>query len=83
MQWMANCIPTYANRAAPLREILGKAYEKSGKRTTKSIRRPSFKELDCGIVHQEAFKDLTKQLEEAVEISHRDVEKSIRVYTDA
>jgi len=45
LQWMSQSVPEFAQRAYPLRKILDAAYTKSGKRTSRSIRKYKLEEL--------------------------------------
>lgn len=83
LQWMANFILSFSRRVAPLNRCLEKAYELSGKRTTKYVRDLSLQKLGWSARHSNAFTSLTLQLEEAVKLAHRDSKQAVCVYTDA
>ena len=75
MQWMSGCIPDFGARITPLREVLEEAYDISGKRTTKSIKRIRLSQLFWGPAQAEAFMDLQEQLRNAVKLAHRETGK--------
>lgn len=83
LQWMSGSIPDFATRIAPLREVLEEAYNRSGKRTTKSIQNIRLAKLSWGTAHADAYLELQEQLRNAVKLSHRDADKNICVFTDA
>lgn len=83
LQWMSPFIPDFVRRSAPLREILEQAYTRSGKRTTRSVKGISLKSLGWEPAHSQAYANLTEQLKNAVQLSHRDRNKALCIFTDA
>ncbi len=81
--WMANSIPRFAERVAPLRDLLEEAYKLSGKRTKKSI--PKFRLADLGWTdeHSKAYRGLQEQQINSVRTAHRNLDLALRVLTDA
>lgn len=83
LQWMSIAIPKFAERVGPLRKILEKAYKRSGKRTSKSIKSIQLVDLGWGKNEQTLYEGLITSLREHVEIAYPDSEKAICVHTDA
>lgn len=81
--WMSNAIPRFAERAAPLYDLLDAAYNKVGKRTKKAIARLSLKSLGWGDEHSKSFNSLQQQLQEVVKTAHRNPEMHLCVHSDA
>lgn len=81
--WMSSAIPRYAERAAPLLNMLELAYKKTGKRTKKSITKISLQALGWGHEETKAFRGLQEQLQNVVKTSHRDPSMHICVHSDA
>ena len=83
-QWMASAIPDYARSVAPLRDLLERAYARSGKRTKRSVQNLSLSgDLTWGPSHQAAFDNVQSVLSNAIKLAHRDESKALCVYTDA
>ena len=80
---MRNGIPDHSRRIAPLRNILEKAFQKSGKRTKRSIKRIPLKSLGWGDEHEFAFRGLQKTLTDQIKLAHRDSNLALCIYTDA
>ena len=83
LQWMSHSIPDFANRTAPLRELIEAAYKHSGKRTTRSIKNIPLSSLSWGPKHEVTFNSLQESLRQAVKLSHPNPKKEKCVYTDA
>lgn len=83
LQWMSNGIPDFANRVAPLKQVLEEAYAISGSRTKKSIKSIQLTSLSWSVGHDELFRAFQEQLRETVKLSHRDSKKTLCVFTDA
>lgn len=81
--WMACCIPQFSQRVAPLSVLLETAYERSGKRTKKSVAKFSLAELGWNAEHAQAFNGLQQQLVHQVHTAHRNPALSLCVFTDA
>lgn len=81
--WMAAAIPRFAERVAPLRDLLEAVYQKAGKRTTKSIAKIPLCATGWGPQHVAAFRDVQEQLKGAVKTAHRDPGLTLCLYTDA
>lgn len=82
-RWMSVAIPQFAVRIAPLTAILEEAYSRSGRRTTKSIKRILLNSLSWGPTHVEAFHSLQDTLCNAITLSYPDPHKVVCVFTDA
>ena len=82
-RWMSIAIPAFTERIAPLTAVLERAYQRSGRRTTRSIRGMPLSSLSWGTEHTECFEQLQDSLREAVELAHVDPAKQICVFTDA
>ena len=82
-QWMSQCIPDFATRVQPLRDMLEDAYERSGQKKAKKLKRFTLKELGWSKKHQEALESLKEALREAVWLSHYDPSKPVCIFTDA
>ena len=84
VSWISTSIPRFAQRAAPLRELLETAYEKAGgSRKKKSIAKFNLKDLGWSEEHENAFNDLQDQLQEATRLAHRNPDMTLCVHTDA
>lgn len=81
--WMSSVIPRFAERVAPLREILEKAYTRSGRRTTASVAKVQLAAIGWTDTHKHAFRDIQEQLKNAVKTAHRNQEMTLCLYTDA
>ena len=82
--WVSTSIPRFAERAAPLGELLQLAYKKAGgSRKKKAISKFTLSGLGWCHTHEAAFKDLQEQLQEATRLAHRDPKLSLCVHTDA
>ena len=57
-RWMSLAIPNFAERIAPLSEVLEKAYAKSGRRTKRSIRSMELRNLSWGKMHEKKIFEL-------------------------
>ena len=60
--WMSNSIPRFAERIAPLRNLLELTYNRVGQRTKKAIRNLKLVELGWGREHSNAYKSIQEQL---------------------
>ena len=80
---MAQCIPDFAARVQPLRTLLKEAYERSGQKKVKGIKKFTVKELGWNKTHQEALDGIKEALRNAVWLNHFDPEKPVCVFTDA
>lgn len=67
----------------PLRELVQKAYAKSKKRTTKSIKSIRLASLGWNAEHEKAFHSLQEALKETITLTYPDLNKIICVHTDA
>lgn len=74
-RWMANATPNFNVLTEPLAEILERAYQKSGKRTNKSIPSIPVVDLSWGAQHTAAFTSLQASLQNAVKIAYPDPTK--------
>jgi len=83
LQWMSQAIPKFAERAYPLRKILDVAYAKSGKRTSKTIRKYKLEDLGWDETTQNTYEGLLEDLRESVQLSYPEPGKTICVHTDA
>ena len=83
LTWMANVIPRFAERVAPLRRLLELAYKRAGKRTKKSITRFKLRELGWNQEHSDSFQGLQQQLVDCVTTAHRNPSKHLCAFTDA
>ena len=82
--WVSSSIPRFAERIAPLRELLERAYEKAGgSRKKRSIAKFSVAGLGWNELHEQAFKDLQDQLCAATRLAHRNPEMTLCIHTDA
>lgn len=70
LQWMAQSIPRFTERVRPLRDILEKAFLKSGKRTIKSIKSYKLKDLGREQAEAEACKSLLASLTDAIGLAY-------------
>ena len=82
-RWMSLSIPDFARRVEPLVELLEKAYAKSGRRTKRSIKNISLKDLSWGAQHEQTFLDLQESLKKAVAVAFPRPGHTLCVYTDA
>lgn len=83
LRWMSNSIPQFAERSAPLVEVLEEAYKKSGRRTKRSIQNMLLQTLSWGDRHVKAFKSLQDTIRSAVSMAFPKANKRICMYTDA
>ena len=84
VNWVSTSIPRFAERVAPLRELLEAAYAKAGgRRKKKCAAKILLNDLGWDEKHEVAFKDLQEQLQEATRLAHRDPEMTLCVHTDA
>jgi len=83
LQWMSQAVPKFAERAYPLRKILDAAYTKSGKRTSRSIRKYKLKDLGWNESTEAIYKGLLEDLRQSVRLSYPEPGKTICVHTDA
>lgn len=84
VSWVSTSIPRFAERVAPLRALLEKAYAKAGgNRKKKSISKLSLEELGWDNTHSTAFIGLQEQLQEATRLAHRDPVLILCLHTDA
>ena len=82
--WISTGIPRFAERSAPLREILEVAYAKAGgSRKKKKISKFLLSDLGWDKKHEAAFNDIQEQLQEATRLAHRDRAMSLCVHADA
>ena len=73
---ISTSIPRFAERVAPLRELLEDAYTKANRsRKKKSIAKFPVSTLVWGTEHDRAFAELQEQIEESTSLSHRDTNK--------
>ena len=82
-QWMGHNIPDFAARVQPLRDILERAYDRAGRRTSKAISKVKLQDLAWGREHSEAMRSIQDSLKSTVSLSHFDAGKSVCIYTDA
>ncbi len=80
---MAPSIPDFAERVAPLRDILENAFSKAMSRKKKAIDYMKLESLCWGPIQKEAFLSLPNSPMEAVKLSHRDHSKTLCIFTDA
>lgn len=80
---MSHTIPDFSRRVEPLNNILEEAFDKSGKRTKRSIKKIALSTLSWGTTHLTAFLDLQDTLRNAVKLSYPKPGMEICVYTDA
>ena len=83
LQWMAISIPRFSERVHLLREIVEKAYKKSGKRTSKSIKNIKLHTLGWTDSHKNNFDSLKSNLYEAIKLTYPDNTKAICTHTGA
>jgi len=83
LTWMANAIPDFTERVAPLRTLLEEAHRRSGSRTKRSVQKYTVVSLGWGHEHEVAFESLQDQLHTSVKLAHRDPDKELCIYTDA
>ena len=80
--WMRNSIPAYAQRIAPLHELLESCDEKAGKRTKQALRKLSIT-TSWGATHDSAFADIKKQLTVSVKLAFPRFDQNLYRFTDA
>lgn len=84
VNWISLSIPRFAERVAPLRDLLETAYAKAGgSRKKKSIAKIPLADLGWEEAHVKAFKDLQVQIQQSTRLTHRDPSKTLCVHTDA
>lgn len=83
LRWMSISIPNFAERVAPLNQILEEAYSRSGRRTKRSIQGIKLATLSWGATHVANFNDLKDSLVNAVTLSYPDSQRTVCVYSDA
>lgn len=84
ISWISTSIPRFAERAAPLREILETAYTKAGgSRKKKSIAKFPLSDLGWDEKHRAAFLDLQEQIQESTRLAHRDPSLTLCIHSDA
>lgn len=83
LRWMSNSIPQFAERSAPLTDVLEEAYTRSGRRTRKSIQSMLLRTLSWGDKHVSAFRSLQDSIRNAVLMSFPKRDKRLCLYTDA
>ena len=81
-RWMSNAIPDFARRVAPLNEVLEAAFNRSGKRTKRSIKKLALSTLSWGTAHTQAFHDLQDTLRNSVSLSYPKPGMEICIFTD-
>lgn len=82
-RWMSIYLPCFAERIDILDVVLNRAYAKSGKRTTKSIKGIALHTLSWGDANDEAFADLKDMLSKTVRLSYPSMHLPTCVFTDA
>ena len=82
-QWMSSNIPEFAARIKPLRDLVERAYEQAGRRTSKAISRIKTRDLAWGSEHTSAMHSIQESLKSAVSLAHYDPKKALCIYTDA
>ena len=82
-QWLSIAIPNFAERVAPLRDILDKAYSKAKKRTKKAIKCISLADLSWADVQTTAYRDIQNALRTSIRLAHPTPDKALCIYTDA
>eukprot|EP00171_Calliarthron_tuberculosum_P020891 IDg20891t1 len=83
LRWMSRSIPNFEKRVAPLIAVVDEAFQISGKRTKRSIRKIKLNILSWKKQHEDIILDFQASLKEAVTLTHPDVSKTICIYTDA
>ena len=83
MRWMSIGIPAFAERIAPLSDVLEEAYARAGKRKKRAIKNIALRTLSWGADQEASFLSLQDTLRNAVDIAYPDKEKVLCVYTDA
>lgn len=82
--WLSMSIPRFAERVAPLRNLLEAAYSRTGgSRKKKSIAKLVLNDLGWSDEHQQAFTGLQEQLKESTRLAHRDPKMRLCIHTDA
>lgn len=81
-RWMALTIPEFTKRSAPLTELIERAYAKSGKLTTRSIKGMQLCSLAWGPNHADAFKDVQSRLLSATKLAYPNSSKTLCLHTD-
>lgn len=84
VNWISSSIPRFAERVAPIRQLLEKAYKKAGgSRKKKAIAKSSILDLGWDEHHFSAFQDLQGQIKTTTSLAHRDPRKILCIHTDA
>ena len=81
--WMQKAIPDHARRTSQLRDLLEKAYAKSGHRTKRSIKNIPLTTLGWTDEHEATFHGLQRTLREHLKLAHRQPDLALCIYTDA
>ena len=79
---MRNSIPAYAQRIAPLYELLESCYKKAGKGTKQALRKFSIT-TSWSATHDAAFADIKKQLTVSVKLAFPRFYQNLCLFTDA
>jgi len=82
-RWMSLAIPNFAQRIAPLNDVLEEAFTRSGKRTKRGVQKIALSTLSWGPTHEATFRELQDSLQTAVKLSYPDPQKCICIFTDA
>ena len=82
-RWMASAIPYLQRIATPLHKILESAYQKTGRRTTRSIKNIQLSKLSWGKSHEHSVNNLQDSLREAVRLAYPKDGLTICIHTDA
>lgn len=72
----------FADRIAPFNELIGKIYEKSGLRYTRTLQNIGLSTVSWGMEHDHALQYLQGTLRECVRMAHSQKEKGNCVFTD-
>ena len=80
--WMRNSIPAYAQRIAPLHQLLENCCKKAGKRTKQALRKLDLTS-SWGTNHDAAFHDIKTQLAASVKLAHPRSDRQLCLFTDA
>lgn len=83
ISWVQNGIPDHARMVAPLRDLIEKAYEKTGKRTKRSIKSISLSSLGSSEPRDNAFEKIQETLRQQVSLAHRNLDMHICIFTYA
>jgi len=83
LQWMRMAIPQFQQLVDPLHEILEKAYEVSGKRTSRAAAKVSLSSLGWSYDHLTMYENCKKALANQTMLEHRDPNRRLCLFTDA